>query len=254
MGLLVEDFDCDGDFDVLRTNFDLEPNCLHVNDGRGYFEDRATTYGLAQPSMDKLGWGGAFLDADRDGDVDILIANGHVMPQAEKIGMSPWLQRTQLYEGLPHRKYTTVWHDATADCGPGFEPLRSARGVAIADADDDGDLDALVVDIDERPRLLENKSPGGGHWLGLRLRSEHGNRDAYGAKVSVRTTERTWTREVRTTNGLYSAHDPRLFFGLGDVARIESVVIRWPSGVVQVEEHLTVDRYYDIRERVESTR
>ena len=133
MGLIVEDIDNDGDFDVLRTNFDLEPNCLHVNDGKGYFEDKAAAYGLAEPSLDKLGWGGAFFDADRDGDLDILVANGHVMPQAAEIGMSPWLQRTQLFEGLPHRKYTTVWLDATADCGPGFETLRSARGVAIAD-------------------------------------------------------------------------------------------------------------------------
>ena len=254
MGLVVDDFDRDGDFDVLRTNFDLEPNSLHVNDGTGHFQDLAAAYGLREPSLDRLGWGGAFLDADRDGDQDILVANGHVYPQAAEIGMSPWLQRSQLYEGVPHRKYVTVWRDATAESGPGLEPLRSARGVGVADADEDGDPDVLLVDMDGPPRLLENQSLSSGHWIGLRLEGKYCNRDAYGAKVQVKAGESTWTREVRTTNGLYSASDPRLLFGLGDAAEIDEVVVRWPGGATQVEKRLPVDRYHVIREHAEGTR
>jgi hypothetical protein len=254
MGLVVEDVDNDGDFDVLRTNFDLEANCLHVNDGSGRFEDKAATYGLAEPSVDKLGWGGAFFDADRDGDLELLVANGHVYPQAEEIGLHPWLQPSQLFEGLPHLRYGTIWREATAEAGPGLAQLRSARGVALGDGDDDGDHDVLIVDIDERPRFLRNDSPRLGHWIGLELVGKYSNRDALGAKVAVTAGGKTWTREVRATNGLYSSHDRRVLIGLGEANRIDKAVIRWPNGEVQVEERVPIDRYYVINERAEGTR
>ena len=104
------------------------------------------------------------------------------------------------------------------------------------------------------PRLLENQSLSSGHWIGLRLEGKYCNRDAYGAKVQVKAGESTWTREVRTTNGLYSASDPRLLFGLGDAAEIDEVVVRWPGGATQVEKRLPVDRYHVIREHAEGTR
>jgi len=230
MGLFVEDFDRDGDFDVFRTNFDLEANSLHVNDGRGYFTDRAAALGLAGPSIDKLGWGGGFFDVDADGDLDILVANGHVYPQAEEIGMSGWLMLTQLFEAVPAANGATRYVEATGRAGPGLAPLRSARGVAFADAEDDGDVDALVVDIDERPRLLENRSTRQGHWIAVRTVGTVSNRDGIGAVVRVRAGGATWVREMRTTQGLYSSHDPRLHFGLGRVDRIDAVEITWPRG------------------------
>lgn len=254
MGLLVEDVDDDGDYDVLRTNFDLEPNCLHINDGSGHFEDKAAAHGLAEPSLDKLGWDGAFFDAEHDGDLDLLIANGHVYPQSAEIGLHAWLQPTQLYEALPHRRFGIVWKDATADTGPGLASPHSARGVAVADPDHDGDHDVLIIDLDGPPRFLRNDSPKLGHWLGLELVGKYGNRDAYGAKVAIQAGEKTWTREVRATSGLYSSRDPRVLVGLGDASRVDSVVIRWPGGNLQVEEHVPIDGYYLIRERVEETR
>jgi hypothetical protein len=131
MGLAVEDVDGDGDFDVLRTNFDLEPLCLHLNDGRGYFTDQAQERGLAAPSMDRLGWGCGLVDVDCDGDLDLLVANGHVMPQAEQIGMHAWAQRSQLFEALEDQRLGVVWRDVSDDAGPGLAPLRSARGIAF---------------------------------------------------------------------------------------------------------------------------
>jgi hypothetical protein len=254
MGLVVEDIDDDADFDVLRTNFDLEANSLHVNDGRGTFADRAAAHGLADPSLDKLGWDGAFFDADCDGDLELLIANGHVYPQAREIGLHDWLQPTQLFEGLPHPRYGTVWKDVTAEAGPGLAPLRSARGLALADPDDDGDHDVLIVDIGERPRFLRNDTPRRGHWLGLELVAKHGNRDGYGTRVQVQAGERTWTREVRGAGGLYSSHDRRIHVGLGEVKRVDSVRVQWPSGNLQVEMVVPIDRYHRIAERVEETR
>jgi hypothetical protein len=254
MGLLVADIDMDGDMDVLRTNFDLESNTLHVNDGRGNFTDRTAAHGLADASLDRLGWSGAFVDVDLDGLFEIAVANGHVFPQAEQIGLHPYRQQSQLFAGLPHRSYGTVWEDATADSGPGLLELRSARGLIVGDPDDDGDPDLLIVDLDAPPRLLENRTLNTGRWLGLQLIGAGGNRQAYGARVQVVAGETTWTREVRPQTGLFGSNDPRLVFGLGRRGAVDEVRIRWPDGREQVERHLVLDQYHTVRERLQDDR
>lgn len=230
MGLVSEDCEGDGDFDIFRTNFDFEPNSLHVNDGKGHFSDRARALGLAASTMDKLAWGGGFFDAENDGDLDVLVANGHVYPQAKEIGMSGWKMETQLFEAVRGASGQLVWIDATVKTGGPFVELHSARGVAFGDPDDDGDVDAVVIDLDERPRLLENRSVRGGRWLAVKLAGVRSNRDGIGAKVTVKAGGRSWKHEMRTTQGLYSSHDPRLHFGLGPVGSIEEVTVEWPSG------------------------
>lgn len=236
MGLSVQDFDGDGDLDVFRTNFDLEPNALHVNDGRGNFVDRAAELGLALPSTDVLGWGGGFADFDNDGDFDLLVANGHVFPQGAELGMHGWLQRTQLFEAERGRDGVVRYRDRTAEAGPGLVPLASSRGVAFGDPDDDGDLDAVVIDLDERPRLLENRTGGSGNWIRVKLVGKESNRDGIGAKVTVEAGGKRRFQEARSIDGLYSTHDSRLHFGLGDAARVDRVEVRWPSGIVQTVE------------------
>ncbi len=254
MGLSIEDFDGDGDQDALRTNLDFEANSLHVNDGQGRFRDRAAELGLATPSMDVLGWGGGFFDADCDGDLDLLIANGHVYPQAQEVQMHPWRMPTQLFENTASEGGAPGFRDVTSASGPGLAEPHSSRGVAFGDADDDGDLDALVVDLDERPRLLENRTPRRGRWIGLRLRGSRSNRDGYGAVVTVSAQSRTWVREMRTTNGLYSSHDPRLYFGLGAAERVDRVEVRWPLGGKSTLENLEVDRHHEVREPAADSR
>jgi len=241
MGLSVEDFDGDGDFDVYRTNFDFEANCLHVSDGKGMFTDEAQELGLAEPSMDRLGWGGGFFDADCDGDLDIFVANGHVFPQAKEIGMSGWLMQSQLFEAVQDGE-ATKYVDATARAGADLGLPRSARGAAFADADNDGDVDVLVVDMDETPRLLENRTPRRGHWISVRTIGSESNRDGIGAVVQVQAGGKKWAREMRTTQGLYSSHDPRLHFGLGEVDRVELVEVSWPSGRKSRVDHPPIDQ------------
>ncbi len=231
MGLAVDDFDQDGDLDVFKTNFDFEANGLYVNDGTGRFADRAAQFGLAEPSKDRLGWGCGFLDVELDGDLDLLVANGHVYPQAARIGMSDWAQLSQLFEARREDGRLT-YVDATARAGPGLAVPRSARGLALGDLDDDGDVDAVLVDIGERPRVLENRSErGDGRWVAVRTVGRVSNRDGYGALVQVFAGGRIWTRQVGTAQGLYGASDPRLHFGLGPVASIERIEVRWPSGL-----------------------
>jgi hypothetical protein len=267
MGLSVEDFDGDGDLDVFRTNFDFEANSLHVNDGRGNFRDEAAKLGLAEPSVDKLGWGGGFFDVENDGDLDLLVANGHVYPQAKEVGMSGWEMPTQLYECVRSASGAITYRDATASAGSGLAPLRSARGVAFADYDDDGDVDAVVIDLDAKPRLLENRSTRQGHWLSVRTLGDywrppsHGfatradgiapqgsNNDGIGARVRVTAGGRTWMREMHTTQGQYSSHDPRVHFGLGKVYAVERVEVLWPSGERSVVNNPQLDAVLEIRE------
>ena len=251
MGLMVADVDQDGDPDVLRSNFDFEANGLHSNDGRGNFREIAGAVGLADPSMDRLGWGGRFFDADLDGDLDLLVANGHVMPQAAEIGMSGWAQVSQLFEA--RRDGTKVtWSDATERSGPGLAPKRSARGVACADFDDDGDVDVLIVDLDHAPRLLENRTERRGHWIGVALTGTTSARDGYGAKVIVRAGGQQWIREARAQVGLYSSHDPRLHFGLGALEQVDALEVQWPSGRRSKIESPAADTYHSVVEPEES--
>jgi hypothetical protein len=138
--------------------------------------------------------------------------------------------QSQLFEALPAADGGLVYVDATARAGSGLAPLRSSRGVALADADDDGDVDAVVIDLDERPRLLENRSERRGTWLAVRTVGTASNRDGYGCVVRVVAGGRTWTREMNPNQGLYASHDPRLHFGLGPVRAVERVEVDWPSG------------------------
>ncbi len=250
MGLAVADIDRDGDLDVLRTNFDLEPNNLHLNDGHGNFTERARPRGLAHPSEDRLGWAAAFFDADLDGDLDLLVANGHVYPQAERIGMHSWLQTSQLFAAEPDPEVGLRWRDVTADVrGDGSLQLpRSARGLALGDPDDDGDLDVLITDMDERPRLLENRSLRRGHWLKIKTIGTRSNRDGYGARITVRAGGVDRVAEVRPIDGLYCSHDPRVHFGLGPVAAVDWIEVRWPSGIVHRVEAPALDTLHPLIE------
>ena len=157
------------------------------------------------------------------------------MAEGEKmgIGMHAWLQSSQLYEAVSGGALGTSWRDVTAEAGADVGVRRSARGVALADADGDGDVDLCVVDVDERPRLLENRSPHAGSWIAIRTVGGDCNRDGIGARVELRAAGRTSVREMRLQSGLYSSHSSALTFGLGKARSIESVTVHWPCGRVQ---------------------
>lgn len=254
MGLMLADLDGDGDQDVLRSNFDFEANSLHLNDGKGRFRDVAGALGLADASMDRLGWGGGFFDADCDGALDLFVANGHVMPQAAQIGMSGWLMQSQLFEGRWGEAGTLAFVDATDRAGTDLGLPRSARGVAFCDADGDGDLDLAVTDLDEVVRLLENRTPRRGRWIAVALEGRAPNTDGYGARVRVHAGGRTRVREARTNDGLYSSSDPRLFFGLGPVEGVEWVEVEWPGGARSRVEGPALDAVLVVRESEEESK
>jgi hypothetical protein len=244
MGIDSGDYDGDGRLDMVVTTFFNEAYSVYRNNADGTFTDRSATTGVAIPTLPYVGWGTRFFDYDRDGWPDLLFVNGHATDRDRYRGdRTPMCQPPQLLrnEGGSFR----------------VVPLRElerpilGRGSAFGDYDNDGDTDVLVLDLNGPALLLRNESPKSPstHWLGLVLRGRRGNREAIGARVTVKAGGRTQVAEVRTGGGLFSSHDPRLLFGLGSATSVDSVTIRWPDGRTTTEKSLPVDTYSKVSQQ-----
>ena len=243
MGVAAGDYDGDGSPDLLVTNFDDDYNTLYRNRGSGSFEDVSFAAGLAQAGLPFVGFGAAFLDFDRDADLDIFVANGHVYPQIDTSGTnSAYAQADHLFENVSSRFERVL--DQGSDP---FGPPRVSRGAAVVDFDDDGDLDLFVANLDDRPSLYRNDAPGG-NWLGLRLEGVRCNREAVGARVVVVAGGRRQVRQSVRGSSFLSSEDPRLHFGLGEAARVDSVTVYWPGGSAQTLTDVPPNRYLAVRQ------
>jgi hypothetical protein len=241
MGIAFGDLDGDGLSDLAVTNYFGESTTFYRNLGRGFFVDHTNQVGMAAPTRGLLGFGIAFFDADNDGWLDVLSANGHVLDPRPRI---PWTMPLQLLAGSPGGRLT----DVSERAGPPFGPLHLGRGLAIGDLDNDGRLDAVVVAQNEPLIYLHNRTENGGHFIVFTLEGTKSNRDAVGARIAIAANRRRQVAE-RSGGGSYqSASDPRIHFGLGDATTVESVEIRWPSGRVDRHAGLAADRFYRIRE------
>ncbi|GAA3756416.1 CRTAC1 family protein [Terriglobus aquaticus] len=244
MGSTAADFDGDGHIDLFKTNFSDDTSTLYRSNGDGTYSDVTRTAGLAI-NTDALGWGAMFVDVDNDGRPDLLIVNGHVYPEVDsaKLG-SAFREPRFLYWNAGDAKFK----DLSKESGPGLlEPL-SGRGLAIADLWNDGRVSAVVNNLDDVPMLLVNRAANPNHWLGLHLVGTRSNRDAIGARVTVRASDRTWVDEVRSGSSYSSSSDLRLHFGLGSHNRIESVLVRWPNGESETFADPAVDGIRELRE------
>jgi predicted Zn-dependent protease len=240
MGVACGDFDGDGRLDLAVTNYYGESTSLYQNIGSGLFTDRTATSGLARASRLVLGFGAAFLDADNDGWLDLLTANGHT----DDLGDAPYEMPAQVLAGLGDGRLT----DRTESSGPAIPILRLGRGLAVGDLDNDGRTDALLVSHNQPLAYLHNRTEHTGHWVSFVLEGRRANRDGVGARITVKAGGRQWLAE-RTGGGSYlSASDPRPHFGLGATARIDDVEVRWPSGQVDRFHGLRVDAVYRVRE------
>ena len=240
MGIACGDLDGDGRPDLAVTNYYGESTTLFRNLGRCLFGDNTVATGLAAPSRNLLGFGIAFLDADNDGRLDLISANGHVSDYRPAF---PWTMPIQLLVGAAGGRLT----DVSAGAGPPFQPLHLGRGLAAGDLDNDGRIDAVVVCQNEPPVLLHNRTAGG-HRVTIQLEGTRSNRDGVGARVMI---EAGGSRQVaqRFGGGSYqSAGDPRLHFGLGAATRVDRLEVRWPSGQTDRFLGLDVDRCYRLRE------
>jgi hypothetical protein len=249
MGTDFGDVDGDGDFDLIVANLDMEQNTLYRNLGGGLFEDHSVASGLGPPSLLSVGFGCEFFDADLDGDLDCMVANGHVL---DNIGLlepaQTFRQRAHFYRNDGSGRFAQIGGEA----GPYFDGKQVGRGLAIGDLDDDGDLDAVVAHWDGEPALLENTTNDAGRaprpWLGLRLVGRGKNLQAIGALVKVESGGRTRVEEVRGTSSYSAFHDLRLVFGLGEHPVAERVTVRWPDGTRTTHGPLPTNRYHVLRQ------
>ncbi len=233
MGVGVGDFDNDGRLDIIKTNFAGDYPNLYRNAGNGIFDDVVVRAGLAV-NPQYVGWGVAFADMDNDGLSDIFQVNGHVYPELgagmPKSGES-YRNPRLLYRNLGDCRF----EDVSARVGLGALDLKSSRGAAFGDFDNDGDIDVLVMNMGDIPSLLRNELPGkANHWIQLRLEGTKSNRSAIGAIVRVEAAGQVQTRPVLSQSSYLSQNDLRLHFGLGSATRVDRMTVRWPSG--QVEE------------------
>jgi hypothetical protein len=244
MGLAVADYDADGRLDLLKTHFADDIPSLYRNLGRGLFEDLATATGLGVRNR-YVEWGAGMPDLDNDGWADILYVTGNVYPEIERH-----------FKEYPHRGPRVVFRnrggagfeDVTERSGPGALGPHSSRGAAFADFDHDGDVDLLVMNMNEPPSLLRNDAPKKNGWLEVELRGARSNRDGLGATVVVTAGGRKQARAVLSQTSYYSHDDLRLHFGLGAEARAETVEVFWPSGQVDVVRDVAGRQVLEVRE------
>jgi hypothetical protein len=246
MGVDSADFDNDGSEDLFVANVDQEKFSLYRNLKDGTFADVAQVQSIAQATRLLSGWGLKFFDYDNDGNLDLILANGH---PDDMVG-----QRSQ---GVKYREPILLFHqqngkfqNVSADAGPAFSREYAARGLAVGDFNNDGKLDVLIGVNGGAPVLLQNHSAAGNHWLGLRLEGKTCNRDAIGARLSWSVGGKRHS-SLKTSGGSYlSAHDPREVLGLGSATKVDWLEIRWPAPSQRLERFTNVpaDRYIQIVE------
>ena len=245
MGIANGDYNSDGILDLFVTNFSLEVNSLFQNDGDGFYTMTTFEAGLAEPSFSRLGFGTQFLDVDNNGSLDLLVANGHVWDNVTQITPSLSYQQTcQLFLNNGKGKY----QDISNSVGDFFKRPVVARGTASGDYDNDGDIDILISCSGGTPVLLRNDSKTDNQWLKIKLTSRTRNRNAIGAKVYVKTNERTYLREATSGGSYASSHDNTLHFGLGNAETVNSIEIHWLGGKIQHIENVSTNRSIQIVE------
>jgi hypothetical protein len=257
MGVDAGDFDADGDDDLFMTHLRGESNTLYINDGDGWFEDRTAVLGLANPSLTNTSFGTAFFDYDNDGWLDILAVNGAVkklQSLVDKNDLFPLHQRNQLFNNQGNGKYREV----TDEAGNAFDVSLVSRGAAFGDLDGDGDTDLVIANNAGPARVLRNENSrevdGNANWIGLRLLTRDGKRDAYGARAALYTGDgrKLWSR-VRADGSYASSNDPRILFGIGSGEKDEfDVQIIWPDGAEEVRKALSRGRYHLLQQKPRS--
>ena len=243
MGVGVGDYDLDGHLDIFKTHFAEDANGLYRNDGKANFEDvtRAARIGV---ETRYICWGAGMIDLDNDGLPDLFMTAGGVYPQLEKtLPQYPSKCPRVVFRNLGNGSFEELIEEA----GPAIAAPHCSRGCAFGDFDNDGDVDILIVNLNEPPSLLRNDMRGGHHWLKIKLIGTKSNRSAIGARVVVNYGGKKQAQEVMSQSSFYSANDPRLHFGLGR-EKTADVAVRWPSGVEEKFKSVPADQLLVLKE------
>jgi hypothetical protein len=243
MGVSAGDYDCDGNLDIVKTNFAGDTSTLYHNLGNSFFEDMTFQAGIGKTTR-FLGWGALWLDFDNDGWIDILLGNGHVYPEVQDSTVEyGYRQRKMLYRNLGNGRFA----DVSAAAGPGITEKAPARGLALGDFDNDGDLDVVVNCVNDVPQLLRCDSTSKNNWIKIKTAGTKSNRSGIGARIYCVTGQHKQMDEVRSGGSYLSQSDLRVHFGIGP-ASVADIEIRWPSGQVDRLPALAANRIYKVVE------
>ena len=224
MGLGVGDYNADGWLDIFKTHFQDDTPVLFQNNGDGTFTDMTSLAGLGELTR-YVGWGAAFMDYDNDGWPDIFFVTGHVYPGFKKNNEDTFRSPRIVLRNLGNGKFREV----SAEMGPGVSERFSSRGSAYGDFDNDGDIDVLVLNMNDPPSLLRNDGANRNNWIKLKLIGTRCNRTAIGTRVRVVTGNHAQIDEVHSGGSVMSQSDLRLHFGLGSAKVVDSIEVRWPT-------------------------
>ncbi len=239
MGVDCGDYDNDGWLDFFMTSYQGELPVLYRNLGNGVFEDVTQVSGAGEGSFPHVNWGTGLIDFDNDGDLDIFIANGHT-----EDNIHLWDTNTayrapnflMMNDGTGH--FTNISKTA----GSGLEPEKTSRGAAFDDLDNDGDVDAVVLNSRDQATIIRNDSENANHWLEVRVIGIAANRDAVGSEISLQAEDVKRLAEVHSGRSYQSHYGSRLHFGLGHHAHVDRLEIRWHGGGTQHMEDVAADR------------
>jgi hypothetical protein len=241
MGIAVGDWDGDLDMDLFLTHWIAQENALYSNSrsdrirksgipGMLQFMDVADRVGVGQIALDYIGWGTSFLDYDSDGRLDLFVVNGSTFQRNEDFRrLVP--MKSQLFW---NRDSEAGFYDVSSVAGPYFDESNVGRGAAFGDYDNDGDVDAFVVNHGGAGALLRNDGGNENNWLAVALRGVDSNRSAFGAKIRVVSGKQAAVRQVGAQASYLSQNSPIEHFGLARASRVDTLEIAWSSGLVEV--------------------
>jgi enediyne biosynthesis protein E4 len=243
MGVGVGDYSLDGHLDLFKTHFQKQPSGLYLNSGKGDFEDISGKSGIDIESR-YVSWGTGIVDLDNDGWPDIFLVTGNVYPELEKVyPLLSYKGPRILFRNLRNGSFERLIEEA----GPGIFARHPSRGCAFGDFDNDGDLDMVIMNVNEAPSLLRNDAPKENHWLKVRLIGTQSNRSAIGARALLRYGKRVQAQALMSQSSYLSNNDPRLHFGLGKETTAD-IEVHWPNGLNESAKQVPADRLITLKE------
>jgi hypothetical protein len=244
MGIGVGDLFNSGMLDIFKTHFADDTPVLYRNKGRGVFEDVTTKASLGSLTR-YVGWGAGLMDFDNDGLPDMFFVNGNVYPELEHMFAEYKYKNPRMFlRNLGDGSF----ENCGAKCGPGVNEPHSSRGCAFGDFDNDGDIDVVIMNMNEPPSLLRNDLKSTNRWLKLKLVGVKSNRSAIGASAILTAGGRKQRLDVLSQSSFYSQNDLRLHFGLGPADHADTIEIRWPLGLRETYRNVKANQILVLRE------